>query len=332
MKVLRTPDARFENLAGYAFAPHYLEVKAADGTSLRMHYLDEGPRDGEIIFCLHGQPSWSYLYRKMIPLLTAAGYRVLAPDLIGFGKSDKPAAIEDYSYSGHVGWLEEWMQALDLKDMTLVCQDWGGLLGLRLAGLHPDRFSRLVVANTGLPDSRQVAPQFSEMLGMLYPQVPVPSAKDVGDAFRSGAPGAFLFWVKYAAEAPDFSIRDVFGLLSDISDNSVLDGYEAPFPDETYLAGARRFPSLVPLLPGAAEERAKNDAAWAVLEKFEKPVLTAFADDDPVTKGGEAAFQTRIPGAKGQKHVTISGGGHFLQEHRPEAFSQAIIDFIRANP
>lgn len=332
MKVMRTPDARFENLPDYPFAPHYHNVTAPDGTPLRMHYLDEGPRDGEILLCLHGQPSWSYLYRKMIPLLTAAGYRVLAPDLIGFGKSDKPGSIEDYSYSGHAAWLEEWMLALDLTGLTLVCQDWGGLLGLRLAGMHPDRFKRLVVANTGLPDSRQLAPQMSEMLGMLYPQVPVPSASDVGDAFRSGAPGAFLFWVKYAAEAPDFAVRDVFGLLSDISDDAVLNGYAAPFPDETYLAGARRFPSLVPLLPNGAEERAKNDAAWAVLEKFEKPVLTAFADDDPVTKGGEAAFQTRIPGAKGQNHVTISGGGHFLQEHRPEAFSQAIITFMRANP
>ncbi len=330
MKVLRTPDARFENLPDYPFAPHYLDVKAQDGTPLRMHYLDEGPKDGEVILCLHGQPSWSYLYRKMIPLLTAVGYRVLAPDLIGFGKSDKPAAIEDYSYSGHVDWLEQWLLALDHTGLTLVCQDWGGLLGLRLAALHPDRFARLVVANTGLPDSTAIKPEITQMLGMLYPQVPVPSAQVVGDAFRSGAPGAFLFWVKYAAEAPDFSVRDVFGLLSDISDAAILDGYEAPFPDETYLAGARRFPSLVPLLPQGADERAKNDDAWAVLEKFEKPVLTAFADDDPVTKGGEAAFQKRIPGAKGQAHTTISGGGHFLQEHKPEALSEAIITFMRA--
>ena len=189
----------------------WAKVRDAGGSEIRIHHVDVGPKDAQPILLMHGNPTWAYLYRKMIPLLTAAGYRVLAPDLIGFGKSDKPGAIEDYSYSGHVGWLEQWMLALDLTGLTLVCQDWGGLLGLRLAGMHPDRFKRLVVANTGLPDSRQLAPQMSEMLGMLYPQVPVPSAKDVGDAFRSGAPGAFLFWVKYAAEAPD----EFFAVLSE---------------------------------------------------------------------------------------------------------------------
>ncbi len=330
MEVLRTPEAQFGNLPGYAFAPHYCDVKAEDGTTLRMHYLDEGAPDSEVILCLHGQPSWSFLYRKMIPILTGAGYRVLAPDLVGFGKSDKPASPDDYSYSAHVDWLTQWLEALDLKDITLVCQDWGGLIGLRLVGLYPERFARLVVANTGLPDSTTMPDQMSDMMGMMYPQIPVPSAADVGDAFRAGAPGAFLFWVKYSAENPDFSVRDVFGLLSGIDDDAVLNGYEAPFPDGSYLAGARKFPSLVPLLPHHKAEREKNDAAWKVLAQFDRPVLTAFSDDDPVTRGGDKRFQETIPGAKGVAHVTIKGGGHFLQELQPEAFSRAIIDFMKS--
>lgn len=330
MDVLRTPEARFAKLAGYPFDPHYIEVKAADGTPLRMHYLDEGRRDGEPILCLHGQPSWSYLYRKMIPLLTAAGYRVLAPDLIGFGKSDKPAQRQDYTYAAHVDWLEQWLDAIDVNGLTLVCQDWGGLIGLRAAAHQIHRFKRLVIANTGLPDSSMVSPEQSAMLGMLYPNIPVPDAAMVREQFQSGSPGAFLFWVKYAAESPDFTVRNVFGILSGISDEAVLDGYEAPFPDESYAAGARQFPSLVPLLPQHQPDREANDKAWAVLEAFDGPVLTAFADDDPVTKGGEKRFQDRLPGAKGRDHPTIKGGGHFLQEMQPEAFSQAIIDFMRA--
>lgn len=330
MEILRTPDSQFENLPDYRFAPHYCEVTAQDGTPLRVHYVDEGPRDGEIILCLHGQPSWSYLYRKMIPILTKADYRVIAPDLIGFGRSDKPADTCDYTYPAHVDWMAQWLLALDLKDITLVCQDWGGLIGLRLVGLYPERFARLVVANTGLPDSIMMSDDMSNMMGAIYPQLPVPSAEDVGQAFQSGAPGAFLYWIKYSAENPDFSVRDVFGLLSRIEDKDVLDGYDAPFPDGRYLAGARKFPSLVPLLPQHKAEREKNDAAWKVLEQFERPVLTAFSDDDPVTKGGEVRFQTTVPGAKGVAHVTIHGGGHFLQELQPEAFSKAIIEFMQA--
>lgn len=330
MDVLRTPDDRFANLAGYPFAPHYADVKAADGTVLRMHYLDEGPRDGAPILCLHGQPAWSYLYRKMIPILTAAGHRVLAPDLIGFGRSDKPTQRSDYTYAAHVDWLEQWLVGLDLKNLTLVCQDWGGLIGLRVVGLQPDRFARLVVANTGLPDSKMVAEPVSEMLGQMYPALPVPDAAAVREAFRNGGPGAFLYWVKYAAECPTFSVREVFGLLSGIDDEAILAGYTAPFPDDRYIAGAREFPSLVPLLPKHKADREANDAAWAVLERFERPVLTAFTDDDPVTRGGEVAFQSRVPGAKGRTHPTIKGGGHFLQEMQPEAFSAAILDFIRA--
>ena len=328
MEFLRTDDAQFTGLSGYDFSPNYTNIDAADGTTLRIHYLDEGPRDGEVILCMHGQPSWSYLYRKMIPILTAAGFRVIAPDLIGFGRSDKPTRIEDYSYSGHVDWMSQWLTRTGLESITLVCQDWGGLIGLRLAAAFPERFARLVIANTGLPNSNAVTPEMSAMLGQIYPSIPVPGVADVAEQFAAGAPGAFLYWVKYAAEAPDFSVRDVFGLLSSIEDAAVLDGYVAPFPDSTYVAGARAFPSLVPLLPQHQSVREDNDTAWKVLETFEKPVLTAFSDGDPVSRGGEIVFQTRVPGASGVEHVTIKDAGHFLQEDQPKALSKAVIEFM----
>ncbi len=328
MDYVRTPDDRFKNLPDYDFAPNYIEVDAGDGTNLRMHYLDECPRDGQLILCLHGQPSWSFLYRKMIPLLTSAGHRVIAPDLVGFGRSDKPTRGADYTYANHSAWLRGFIEKLDLQAITLVCQDWGGLLGLRLAGLSPERFARLVIANTGLPDTRSVPDEAAEFLAQLAPDIPVPDAAMVGEKFAAGAPGAFLYWVKFAAEGKDFSARNVFATLSSIDDAAILNGYEAPFPDETYMVGARRFPSLVPLLPEHKPDREANQKAWQGLEKFGRPVLTAFADNDPVTKGGEKVFQTRIPGASGVNHVTIKGGGHFLQEAQPKAFADAINDFI----
>lgn len=326
MDVLRTPEARFDGLKDYAFVAHYHVVKAEDGTELRVHYLDEGPRDAPALLCMHGEPSWSYLYRKMIPLLTAAGYRVIAPDLVGFGKSDKPAAMADYTYSAHVDWMNQWLRGLDLNGLTLVCQDWGGLIGLRLFGDNPDRFDRLVIANTGLPGTSMLTDDVSAMMAQMFAMVPVPDAAMVGEQFRNGGPGAFLYWVKYASESPSFSVRDVFGLLSDISDEAVLDGYCAPFPDDSFIAGARKFPALVPLLPQHKDERLKNDAVWKVLETCGKPVLTAFSDGDPVTKGGEALFIARIPGIK---NVTVEGGGHFLQEDAPDAFAREIIAFMQ---
>jgi haloalkane dehalogenase len=326
LKSLRTPDAQFENLYQYDFLPNYLTVTGADGTLLRMHYLDEGPRDGEPILCLHGQPSWSYLYRKMIPLLTAAGYRVLAPDLIGFGKSDKPTEMDDYSYSGHVAWLNDWLTQMNLTGLTLVCQDWGGLIGLRVATDQIERFKRIVVGNTGLPGTTMLTDEMSAFMEQMFASVPIPDADMVREAFQSGGPGAFLYWVKYASESPHFSVRDVFKLLSGIKDDRVLDGYVAPFPDDSYIAGARKFPALVPLLPKHKAERLANDRAWAVLEAFKGRTLIAFSDGDPVTKGGDAIFKARIPGAES---VMIKDAGHFLQEDAPEAFSNAIIDFMK---
>lgn len=326
MDVIRTPDAQFANLKGYEFTPNYHEIKAADGTPLRVHYLDEGPADGEPILCLHGQPSWSYLYRKMIPLLTGAGYRVIAPDLIGFGRSDKLTHMDDYAYQAHVDWMSDWLIGLDLNRLTLMCQDWGGLIGLRLAGKHPDRFKRLVIANTGLPSSKMVSDEVSETLGNLYKSIPVPDAAMVQEQFASGAPAAFMYWVKYTAECPTFSVRDVFKTLSNIEDEEILDGYTAPFPNDDYIAGARKFPSLVPMRPEGKPDRLAGDAAWAVLERANLPVLTAFSDRDPVTKGGEQAFIARLSNVK---NVTIKGGGHFLQEDSAAALSTEIITFMR---
>lgn len=332
MEFKRTDDARFDGLAGYQFTPHYLNVVADDGTQLRMHYLDEGPRDGAVILCLHGQPSWSFLYRKMIPLLVEAGYRVLAPDLLGFGRSDKPADVRDYSYAGHVNWLGQWLEGMNLNRVSLICQDWGGLIGLRVLSQHRDRFARLVVANTLLPGTEEISESVSRELGATYPNLPVPLVREVREAFAQGNPAAILLWRKYALESPEFSVRDVFDVLSNLHDPESLAGYAAPFPDLSYCAGARAFPGLIPLLPEHREERENNDRAWQVLEKFRSPVLTAFSDRDPITRGAEKKFQQRMAGAKGVEHVTIAGGGHFLQDDKGAELTEAVIRFFKAHP
>lgn len=333
MDVLRTPDERFEGLAGFGFAAHYTEIASGDGQTLRVHHIDEGPRDGEVLLCMHGQPTWSYLYRKMIPPLTAAGYRVVAPDLVGFGRSDKPAAQDDFTYARHVQWMTTWLQAQDLDQVTLVCQDWGGLVGLRLVAACPERFARVVVANTGLPDAEGLTPDMAAPMRELLASVPVVTVEELGSRFldKSGAPG-FFYWIKFAAEQPDFKVGTLvqFSAGGALSETEMA-AYDAPFPDERYMAGARRFPSLVPIFPDDPEIPAQR-AAWEVLRKFDKPFLTAFSDADPVTAGGHERFQREVPGAQGQQHVTIQGAGHFLQEDQPEAFAAAIIAFARANP
>jgi len=300
MEVLRTPDERFAGLADYPFAPHYLTVTDADGTDLRIHYVDEGPRNAAPILLMHGEPSWSYLYRKFVPDLVARGHRVIAPDLIGFGKSDKPAARADYTYERHVAWMSDWLTALDLTDITLFCQDWGGLIGLRLVAAFPDRFARLVVSNTGLP---------------------------VG----TGSSEGFDAWLAFSQNVPQFPVGFIVngGTTRDLTAAEIA-AYDAPFPDEIYKEGARQFPTLVPITPDHASV-AENRAAWAVLERFEQPVLTAFGDKDAVTKGGEKAFIERIPGARGQPHRIIAGGGHFIQEDAPAELCALIDDLIRAD-
>lgn len=293
MEILRTPDERFANLPGYNFAPRYVEV---DG--LRIHYIDQGPRDAEPVLLLHGEPSWCYLYRKMIPLLAAAGYRAVAPDLVGFGRSDKPVQRDAYTYQRHVDWMRGVLETLDLRRVTLMCQDWGGLIGLRLAAEEEERFSRIVASNTFLP---------------------------TGDL----PPGpAFLRWQQASQHMPVFQVGRVVknGCVSELAPE-VVSAYDAPFPDDRYQAGARQFPMLVPTSPDdpAAEP---NRRAWEVLRRWEKPFLTAFSNSDPITRGADRFLQAAIPGAAGQPHTTVQNAGHFLQEDKGEALAQIIIDFM----
>ena len=295
--ILRTPEERFENLPGYPFAPHYVSI---DG--IRLHYVDEGPSSGEVVLLLHGEPTWSYLYRKMIPILADAGLRVIAPDLVGFGKSDKLPRREDYSYALHVDLLKQFVTTLDLKGVTLFGQDWGGLLGLRVAAELSNRFGRIVAANTGLPNG--TAP--------INP--------------------AFFQWREYSQKVPVFSAGKIVhkGTVNGI-DPSVAAAYDAPYPDESYLAGARAFPMLVPVGPDDPAVGA-NLKAWEVLRSWTKPFLTAFSDQDPIMAGGERVFQTRVPGAANQTHPTVIGAAHFLQEDRGEELARLVIGFVRANP
>jgi haloalkane dehalogenase len=297
MEILRTPDDRFRQLPGYPFAPRYLDL----GT-MRMHYVDEGPREGAPVLLLHGEPSWSYLYRKMIPLLTAAGHRVVAPDLVGFGRSDKPVRREDYSYQRHVDWTRGVIEQLDLRGITLVCQDWGGLIGLRLAAEHEDRFARIVAANTFLPT------------GDMPP----------GDAF--------LTWRKFSQETPEFPVGRIVqgGCVTSLTPE-VVAAYDAPFPDDRYKAGARQFPALVPISPDDPAS-APNRRAWEVLNRWRKPFLTAFSDSDPITRGADGFLQQAIPGARGQPHTTIADAGHFLQEDKGEGLARVVIDFVARTP
>jgi haloalkane dehalogenase len=298
---LRTPDDRFADLPDYPFAPHYVEVADGQGGRLRVHHLDEGPADGPVVLLLHGEPSWSYLYRTMVPVLVDAGLRCVAPDLVGFGRSDKPARREDYTYARHVEWMREALfDHLGLRDVTLVGQDWGGLIGLRLVGEHPERFARVVAANTGLP---------------------------TGDRPLSEA---FLNWQRFSQESPTFPVGAIVagGCVTD-PPPEVVAAYDAPFPDDAYTAGARVFPTLVPTSPDDPAAAA-NTAAWETLTAFDRPFLTAFSDGDPITRGGNAVFDRTVPGAKGRDHVTIEGGGHFLQEDKGPELARVVADFVAA--
>jgi haloalkane dehalogenase len=326
MEFQRTPDDRFENLADFSFQPHYQLIADGEGGELRLHYLDEGPADAPIVLLLHGQPSWCYLYRYMIPPLLEAGFRVVAPDLVGFGRSDKPTRIEDYSYAGHIAWVSAWLTALDLDGITLFCQDWGSLIGLRLVTAFPERFSHVVLSNGGMPTG-MVPKEFTEPLKEAYKTLPVVQAEELGDRFRdtSGIPG-FLYWRKFCAESPDLEI----GRVMQASSNTPLTAeevaaYSAPFPDQDFMAGVRRFPSLVPLFHDEPEVE-ENKAAWEILRRFDKPFMTAFGDNDPVTAGGEKQFQKEVPGAQGVAHRVITNAGHFLQQEQPEQCVQAILD------
>ena len=305
MKFARTPDDRFINLPDWPFEPVYTDVSAGDGTSdtLRVAHYDGGPKDAKTtVLLMHGEPSWSFLYRKMMALHIAAGHRVIAPDLIGFGRSDKPLDTSEYTYERHIAWMNEWLNKNDFRGMTFVGQDWGGLVGLRVVTANVDRFDRICIGNTGLP---------------TYGREPT-------QAFRD--------WQKFSKEVPVFEVGKMVrnGSLTKLSPE-VIAAYDAPFPDESYKAAARIFPSLYP----DGEDHPSNIAnkiAWDVLRSWKKPFLTSFSDSDPITSGSDRYFQKEVPGAAGQAHTTIVGGGHFLQEDKGEEFAAIVNAFIAANP
>lgn len=301
MRLLRTPDERFRDLPAYDFVPHYVQFGAA-----RVHYVDEGK--GETVLLLHGEPSWCFLYRKMVPPLVAAGYRAVAPDFIGFGRSDKYAEIDDYTYQMHVDTLWSFIQQLGLRDLTFVMQDWGGLIGLRVAAEHPEVTARLVVMNTGLP------------AGDLGPKTPP------DDELNTGIP--FLRWRKFSREVADLPVGQLLqtATVSELPPD-VVRAYEAPFPDVTYKAGAKAWPSLVPMfedMPGVEENR----RARAVLAEWRKPAITLFSDSDPITRGGDVTFRALIPSARDEPEITIRDAGHFLQEDKGEELATVVVSFI----
>jgi haloalkane dehalogenase len=302
MERLRTPNESFEGLSDFDFEPHYTDVAdPTGGDALRMAYLDEGPRDGQVVALLHGEPSWSYLYRFMIPGLVQGGHRVVAPDLIGFGRSDKPSLRDEYSYERHVAWVRELLfDRLDLRDVTLFGQDWGSLIGLRLVGEHPERFARVAIGNGGLP---------------------------TGDERMSEA---FKAWQDFSQTTPELHIGNIVsGGCAERLEADVVAAYDAPFFDESYKEGARQFPKLVPTSPEDPAHGA-NVAAWAVLATFEKPFLCCFSGD-AITRGADAKFIREVPGARGQAHTTIAGNAHFLQEENGPELARILNGFISAN-
>lgn len=290
---LRTPDERFDGLTDFAYEPKYVDI---DG--LRMAYVDAGPSDGPVMLMLHGEPTWSYLYRRMIPPLVEAGFRCVAPDLIGFGRSDKPVERSDYTYSGHVAWMKAFIDAIDLPVATLFGQDWGGLIGLRVVAELPDRFERIAIGNTGLPVGESLGPGFDAWL----------NASQTMEFMDCGA------LLQRATAARELSDAEV-------------DAYRAPFPEETYMAGARVFPALVPITPEHASV-AENKAAWQVYESWTKPMLTLWGTDDPVLGQLHHEFLERVPGTSGQPHQELSPGGHFIQDDRGEDLATALIDWM----
>ncbi|MEM7077876.1 MAG: haloalkane dehalogenase [Pseudomonadota bacterium] len=353
MQILRTPDERFDGLTDYPFEPHYTDITTHDGSALRIHHLEEGPADGPQVLLMHGQPVWSYLYRKMIPLLTAAGMRVIAPDLPGYGRSDKPADRLDYTYERQVDWMGQWLVANDFRGLTFFGQDWGGLIGLRMVVEHDERFARVAISNTGLPYNPDTPQAVLDEIEEFRNNAPTPTLQSMSAALRDmvGDPARkFAYWQKFCWETVDIPIGfmmsmtmeqrsrmvmavDFFchrlGIPSPVR-SSLARGYEAPFPDASYKMGPRAMPSQVPMLSTSPSLESQAQA-WAFFEQFEKPFLCAFADNDPVTAGGQQQFLDKVPGTRGLPHTTIKGGGHFVQEIAPEQVSAVIVDLIRNN-
>ena len=352
MRILRTPDSCFEQLDDYQYQPHYTEIDV-DGAAMRIHHIDEGPKDAPIVLLIHGQPTWSYLYRKMIQPLVNAHLRVVAPDLPGYGRSDKPAALEDYSYQNQVDWMTQWLVANDFNNIHFFGQDWGGLIGLRMVVEQPERYSGIVISNTGLPYNPDTPQVVIDKVMEFRKTAPTPSLPQMGKAIagmRNDDPAlAFAHWQKFCWETENLPIgllmtstvesRSPVALalhmlfsklgLDKISPftTELSRAYSAPFPSPEYKMGPRAMPSQVPSIPDASlKAQAK---AWQFFEKWDKPFLCVFADDDPVTKGGESAFIAKVPGAQGQPHRSIGAAGHFCQERKPDELAQAIIDQVQ---
>ena len=294
---LRTPEERFQQLPDFPYAPHYTELGG-----LRIAHIDEGPRDGPVVLLMHGEPAWSFLYRKMIPILVAAGMRVLVPDQVGFGRSDKPTQRSDYTYENHVQWMSAWLESVDAKDITLFCQDWGSLIGLRMVAEMPDRFARIALSNGGLPTGKEKIPP------------------------------AFHIWRAFAMYSPWFPIGKSVktGCAQGLSDAEVA-AYDAPYPNSRYKVGARVFPTLVPIHPNDPA-RPANERAWELFKAWHKPFLTLFSTRDPVTKGGQVVWQHKVPGASGQNHTQIRGAAHFVQEDKGQELARALIQYIHDTP
>ena len=299
MDLVRTPEERFAALPGSAHEPRYVEVGSGDGGTLRVAYVEAGPADGEVVLLLHGEPSWSFLWRHVIPELTGAGLRVVAPDLVGFGRSDKPTDPAAYSYAAHVEWVREALfDRLDLTGVTLVGQDWGGLIGLRLVAEHPDRFARVVAANTGLPTGDFDMPE-------------------IWWQFRRAVEGA---------ETLDIGRLVAAGCVHGLSE-AARAAYDAPFPDESYKSGPRAMPLLVPTRPDDPATEA-NRAAWAKLQAWDRPFLVAFSDQDPITGAMAPVLKKLVPGTTGLDHPVITGAGHFLQEDAGQQLGRVVAEFM----
>jgi haloalkane dehalogenase len=292
MSILRTPESRFENLKDFNFEPNYLEL-GHKSESMRMHYLDENKNSNDVVLLLHGEPTWCYLYRHIIPILTKAGKRVIAPDLIGFGKSDKLTNKEDYTYASHIMWVSQLFDHLQLDNIILFAQDWGGLIGLRILAENPEKFSGLVVSNSGLP-------------------------------IGSGASEGFKQWLNYSQTVEDFNAGKIVyqGSLKAL-DNYEIDAYNAPFPDDSFKVAARVFPTIVPITKEHAEVE-ENIKAWEVLKKFDRPTVAIFGEHDASFRGGDKYIIEKIAGAKGMNHQRINAG-HFSQENQPELIAETIL-------
>ncbi len=317
-KVVRTPDSRFDSLPDYSFKPHYVESHG-----YRIHYVDEGPKDGEVVLLMHGQPSWSYLYRHMIPLLANAGYRVIAPDNVGFGKSDKPVDWSSHSYQMHIDVMSGFIDAIDISGATLFAQDWGGLIGLRVVEQRPDRFARIMISNTTLP----AVGGLKGWLGYPMFRAAVWNAGDVQELNLGGDSFSFATWVAYARTADNFDFAGLFqrATTRELSDVE-LAGYAAPFPNEETMAGVRMFPTLV-----ASQFRENQAVMDDFYTKWNKPLITAFGDKDTLMAGKDEVWQQTVPGAKGQAHTLVKDGAHFIQEDKPEELVKILTDFIKAN-